>query len=58
MSQKYGVLVRFIVKAEDADEAEALIDALCEKAAASSGEGDISYEGVDDLDEEEEDEEE
>ena len=54
MSQRFSVIVRFEVTSETAEDAEALVEAACEKAAALSGEGDLSYEGIEDIEEAEE----
>ena len=54
MSQRFSVIVRFEVTSETAEDAEALVEAACEKAAVLSGEGDLSYEGIEDIEEAEE----
>ena len=54
VSQRFSVIVRFEVTSETAEDAEALVEAACEKAAALSGEGDLSYEGIEDIEEAEE----
>jgi hypothetical protein len=44
--------VKFVVHADSAEEAEELVEAACEKAAATFLE--ISYEGIEDIEEDEE----
>ncbi|GKS59450.1 hypothetical protein YTPLAS18_29770 [Nitrospira sp.] len=56
MNQRYGVIVKFLISADSPEEAEELIETVCEKAATSVPEGDISYEGIEDIEEAEEDE--
>ena len=46
MSQRYGITVKFLISADSPEEAEEIIESACEKAAASMGEGDVSYEGT------------
>jgi hypothetical protein len=55
VSQRYGITVKFLVTADTPEEAEEIIETACEKAAASMGEGDVSYEGIEDIEEDEED---
>jgi hypothetical protein len=55
VSQRYGITVKFLISADSPEEAEEIIDSACEKAAASMGEGDASYEGIEDIEEDEED---
>jgi len=54
VDQRFAVVVRFEVTAESAEDAEALIDSACERAATLSAEGDLSYEGIEDIEEAEE----
>ena len=54
MSQRFSVIVHFKVTADAAEDAEALVEAACEKAANMAGEGDINYEGIEDIEEAEE----
>lgn len=54
MNVRFNITVKFQVNAESAEDAEELIDSLCEKATRGSAEGEISYEGIEDVEEEEE----
>jgi len=54
VSQRFSIIVRFEVTSEVAEDAEALVEAACEKAASLSSEGDLSYEGIEDIEEAEE----
>lgn len=54
MSAKFNIMVKFQVDAESAEDAEELIDSLCERATRGATEGEISYEGIEDIEEEEE----
>lgn len=54
MNARFNLRVKFQVSAESAEDAEELIDSLCEKATRGSVEGEISYEGIEDIEEEEE----
>ena len=56
MNARFNITVKFQVQAESAEDAEELIDSLCEKATRGSAEGEISYEGIEDIEEEEEEE--
>ena len=56
VNQRYGVIVKFLISADSPEEAEELIESVCEKASTSVPEGDISYEGIEDIEEAEEDE--
>jgi hypothetical protein len=58
VSQRYGVIVKFIVTADSPEEAEEFVDSMGEKAAASFSLSEASYEGIEDIEEEEEVEEE
>jgi hypothetical protein len=58
VSQRYGVIVKFIVSADSPEEAEEFVDSMGEKAAASFSLSEASYEGIEDIEEEEEVEEE
>jgi hypothetical protein len=53
VSQRYGITVKFLVSADTPEEAEEIIESACEKAAASMGEGSASYEGIEDIEEDE-----
>ena len=53
MSQRYGITVKFLISADTPEEAEEIIESACEKAAASISEGDVSYEGIEDIEEDE-----
>jgi hypothetical protein len=55
VSQRYGITVKFLISADSPEEAEEIIDSACEKAATSMGEGEASYEGIEDIEEDEED---
>lgn len=52
MDSRYALTVKFIVHSDSAEEAEELVEAACQKAAAAFSE--ISYEGIEDIEEEEE----
>jgi hypothetical protein len=54
VSQRYGITVKFLISADSPEEAEEIIESACEKAAASMGEGDVSYEGIEDIEEDDE----
>ena len=54
MDQRYAVIVRFEVTADSAEDAETLVTSACERAATLSAEGDLSYEGIEDIQEAEE----
>jgi hypothetical protein len=54
VEQRYSVIVRFEVTADSAEDAEAVVDTACERAATLSAEGDLSYEGIEDIEEAEE----
>ncbi len=56
VTQRYGVIVKFLISADSPEEAEELIESVCEKAASAMPEGDISYEGIEDIEEADEDE--
>ena len=58
VSQRYGVIVKFIVSADSPEEAEEFVDSMGEKAAASFSLSEASYEGIEDIEEEEDEEEE
>lgn len=45
--------MKFLVTAESVEDAEELIGSLCEKAASSFSAGEISYEGIEEIEEEE-----
>ena len=53
MDQRFSLIVRFQVTADSAEDAEEIIKMVCEKAASSHPEGEISYEGIEDIEEEE-----
>ena len=54
MDQRFAVIVRFEVTAESAEDAETFVESACERAAALSAEGNLSYEGIEDIEEAEE----
>lgn len=56
VNQRFGVIVKFLISADSPEEAEELIESVCEKAATATPEGDISYEGIEDIEEADEDE--
>jgi hypothetical protein len=52
VEQRYAITVKFLVNADSAEDAEEMIETACEKATASFPE--MSYEGIEDIEEEEE----
>jgi hypothetical protein len=54
LDQRYSIIVRFVVTADSAEDAEEVIETMCEKAATSFAGSEISYEGIEDIEEEEE----
>ena len=52
MEQRYAITVKFVVNADSAEDAEEMIETACEKATASFPE--MSYEGIEDIEEDEE----
>ncbi|MCP9451352.1 MAG: hypothetical protein NNA23_01570 [Nitrospira sp.] len=52
MEQRYIVTVKFVVEADSAEDAEEMLESACEKAAATFP--GMSYEGIEDIEEEEE----
>jgi hypothetical protein len=52
VEQRYAITVKFLVSADSAEDAEEMVETVCEKATASFPE--ISYEGIEDIEEEEE----
>jgi hypothetical protein len=52
------VIVKFIVSADSPEEAEEFVDTMGEKAATSFSLSEASYEGIEDIEEEEDAEEE
>ncbi len=52
MEQQYAITVKFLVNADSAEDAEELVETACEKAASLFSE--LSYEGIEDIEEEEE----
>ena len=54
MNQRCGITVKFLISADSPEEAEEIIESGCEKMAASIHEGDVSYEGIEDIEEEDE----
>jgi hypothetical protein len=52
VDSRYEITVKFVVQVDSAEEAEELVEAACEKAAAAFSE--ISYEGIEDIAEDEE----
>ncbi len=53
VEQRYAITVKFLVDADSAEDAEEMVETACEKASASFPE--MSYEGIEDIEEEEED---
>lgn len=53
MEQRYAITVKFVVDADSAEDAEETVETACEKASASFPE--MSYEGIENIEEEEED---
>lgn len=53
MEQRYAITVKFLVDADSAEDAEEMVETACEKASASFPE--MSYEGIEDIEEEEDD---
>lgn len=53
MDQRYAITVKFLVTADSAEDAEEMIETACEKASALFPE--LSYEGIEDIEEEEAD---
>ena len=54
MNQRFGITVKFLISADSPEEAEEIIESACEKMATSTHEGDESYEGIEDIEEEDE----
>lgn len=52
VEQQYAITVKFLVNADSAEDAEELVETACEKAASLFSE--LSYEGIEDIEEEEE----
>lgn len=52
VEQRYAITVKFLVNADSAEDAEEMVETACEKATASFPE--MSYEGIEDIEEEEE----
>jgi len=52
VDQRYAITVKFLVNADSAEDAEEMVETACEKATASFPE--MSYEGIEDIEEEEE----
>ncbi|MGQ0667146.1 MAG: hypothetical protein ACT4O4_08940 [Nitrospiraceae bacterium] len=52
VEQRYAITVKFLVDGDSAEDAEEMVETACEKAAASFPE--MSYEGIEDIEEEEE----
>ncbi len=53
VEQRYAITVKFVVDADSAEDAEEMVETACEKASASFPE--MSYEGIEDIEEDEED---
>ena len=51
VEQRYAITVKFLVDADSAEDAEEMVETACEKAAAAFPE--MSYEGIEDIEEEE-----
>jgi hypothetical protein len=54
LNQRYSITVNFIITADSAEDAEEAIESICERAASSHAGGEISYEGIEDIEEAEE----
>ena len=54
VNQRFGITVKFLISADSPEEAEEIIESGCEKMASSIHEGDVSYEGIEDIEEEDE----
>jgi hypothetical protein len=52
VEQRYTITVKFVVEADSAEDAEEMIETACEKASAAFP--GLSYEGIEDIEEEEE----
>jgi len=52
VEQRYAITVKFLVDTDSAEDAEEMVETACEKAAAGFPE--MSYEGIEDIEEEEE----
>lgn len=52
MEQRYAITVKFLVSADSAEDAEEMVETACEKATVTFP--DLSYEGIEDIEEEEE----
>jgi len=52
VEQRYAITVKFLVTADSAEDAEEMIETACEKATVAFP--DMSYEGIEDIEEEEE----
>jgi len=52
VDQRYAITVKFLVNADSAEDAEEMVETACEKATALFPE--MSYEGIEDIEEEEE----
>jgi hypothetical protein len=52
VEQRYAITVKFLVDADSAEDAEEMVETACEKASASFPE--MNYEGIEDIEEEEE----
>ena len=52
MKHRYAITVKFLVNADSAEDAEEMVKTACEKATALFPE--MSYEGIEDIEEEEE----
>ncbi len=53
VEQRYAITVKFLVNADSAEDAEEMVETACEKATAAFSE--MSYEGIEDIEEDEED---
>jgi hypothetical protein len=53
VEQRFAITVKFLVTADSAEDAEEMVETACEKATAAFS--DMSYEGIEDIEEEEED---
>ena len=54
VNQRFGITVKLLISPDSPEEAEEIIETGCEKMAAAIHEGDVSYEGIEDIEEEDE----
>jgi hypothetical protein len=51
LNQRYSIIVKFLVTADSVEDAEEAVETACEKAASSAAGSEISYEGIEDIEE-------